>query len=98
MLNESLEKLTCAVFTVSLGVVMADGNGKCSESGDQLLVTNQLAFNMNNNSSADAKISNGPEVSEDNKGITCAERTSNEARSSHALNKVSIFLKIKYGL
>lgn len=75
---------------------MADSNGKGAESGDQSsLVTNQLPPPMNNNPSSlgsgDAKVSNGPGtttvVSED-KGITCAERSSNEARSSHALNKV----------
>lgn len=81
---------------------MADGNGKSSDSEDQPLVSNQLttATNMNNNAGVgvgvvggiEAKIKNGPtEVSDDNKGITCAERGSIEARSSHALNKVSYF-------
>lgn len=47
---------------------------------------------MNNNaSSQEARVSNGPGVTEENKGITCAERTSLEARSSHALSKVSWF-------
>lgn len=75
---------------------MADeNNGKPTESGDQQLIMNQAPSNMNNNSSgielaaAAARISNGPGVvSAEDKGITCAERASSEARSSHALNKV----------
>jgi len=73
---------------------MADGNGQCTDSDEHKAMANanQSLTNMNNNASGQpSKVSNGPGVSEE-KAITCADRTSNEARSSHALNKVMIFL------